>query len=91
MSPRVYLSTYPYPATPEEETPVSMRIQLSHATVKALQSSLDDSVDFPVRPTHTSIDRNGHLESHFPHGCTSSGCQLGAGFWTASSKYEHPH
>jgi len=38
MSTRVYLSTYPYPTTPEEETPVYMRLQLSHATVKELQS-----------------------------------------------------
>ena len=40
MSTRVYLSKYPYPTTPEEDTPVCMRIQLSHATVKALQSRL---------------------------------------------------
>ena len=40
MSTRVYLSTYPYPTTPEEETPVCRRIQLSHATVKELQSHL---------------------------------------------------
>src|SRR5215813_7654550 len=33
-----------------------MRIQLSHATVKELQSSLDDPVDFPVRPTHPSTE-----------------------------------
>src|SRR5262244_4002879 len=40
MSTRVYLSKYPYPTIPEEDTPVCMRIQLSHATVKALQSRL---------------------------------------------------
>ena len=40
MSTRVYLSKYPYPTTPEEDTPVCIRIQLSHATVKALQSRL---------------------------------------------------
>src|SRR5919199_2479219 len=36
MSTRVYLSKYPYPTTPEEDTPVCMRIQLSRATVKDL-------------------------------------------------------
>jgi transposase len=36
----VYLSQYPYPTTPEEDTPVCIRIQLSHATVKELQSRL---------------------------------------------------
>ena len=40
MSTRVYLSKYPYPTTPEEDTPMCIRIQLSHATVKALQSRL---------------------------------------------------
>jgi hypothetical protein len=40
MSTRMYLSTYPSPITPEEETPVCMRIQRSHATVKDLQSRL---------------------------------------------------
>jgi hypothetical protein len=40
MSTRVYLSKYPYPTTPEEDTPVCSRIQLSHATVKELQSRL---------------------------------------------------
>jgi len=40
MSTRVYLSQYPYPTTPEEDTPMCIRIQLSHATVKALQSRL---------------------------------------------------
>jgi len=34
----VYLSKYPYPTIPEEDTPVCIRIQLSHVTVKALQS-----------------------------------------------------
>jgi len=36
----VYLSKYPYPTIPEEDTPVCIRIQLSHVTVKALQSRL---------------------------------------------------
>jgi len=40
MSTRVYLSKYPYPTIPEEDTPVCIRIQLSHVTVKALQSRL---------------------------------------------------
>ena len=40
MSTRVYLSKYSYPTTPEEDTPVCIRIQLSHATVKELQSRL---------------------------------------------------
>jgi hypothetical protein len=43
MSTRVYLSQYPYPTTPEEDTPVCMRIQLSHATVKDLQSRLQQA------------------------------------------------
>jgi transposase len=38
MSPWVYLFQYPYPTTQEEDTPVGIRIQLSHTTVKALQS-----------------------------------------------------
>jgi hypothetical protein len=40
MSTRVYRSKYPYPTTPEEDTPVCIRIQRSHVTVKALQSRL---------------------------------------------------
>ena len=40
MSTRVYLSTYPYPTPSEEETPVCLRLQRSHATVKELQSRL---------------------------------------------------
>src|SRR5262249_13648740 len=90
MRPRVDRSTAPYPPTAEEETALCLRIPRRHVTVKALQRRLDDPVDFPVRLTHTAIDRNGYRESHFAHGCTSSGCRLGAGFWTASSKYDHP-
>jgi hypothetical protein len=36
MSKRVYLSKNPYQTIQEEKTPVSIRIQASHATVKAL-------------------------------------------------------
>jgi transposase len=43
MSPRVYLSQYPYPTTQEEDTPVGIRIQLSHTTVKDLQSRLQQA------------------------------------------------
>ena len=90
MRTRVYHSTDPSPPTAEQETALCLRIPRRHAPVKALQRPLDDPLDFPVRPTHKAIDRNGHRESHFPHGCTSSGCRLGAGFWTASSKDDHP-
>jgi len=69
---------------------VCLRIPRRHAPVKALQRPLDDPLDCPVRPTHTSIDRNGHRECHFPHSCTSSGGRVGAGFWTALSKDDHP-
>ena len=60
MSTRVYLSTYPYPTTPEEDTPVSLRIQVSAATVKALhtklqQAYLKDAVRL-VRRTTVLID-----------------------------------
>ena len=40
MSTRVYLSKHTCPTTPEENTPVCLRIQLSRATVKALHSRL---------------------------------------------------
>jgi transposase len=43
MSKRVYLSKNPYQTTQEENTPVSIRIQASNATVKALQSRLQDA------------------------------------------------
>ena len=43
MSKRVYLSKNPYQTTQEEHTPVSIRIQASHATVKALQTRLQDA------------------------------------------------
>ncbi len=43
MSKRVYLSKNPYQTTQEENTPVSLRIQASHATVKALQTRLQDA------------------------------------------------
>ena len=40
MSPQVYLSKNTCQTTPEEDTPVGIRIQLSHATVKDLHSRL---------------------------------------------------
>ena len=40
MSTRVYLSKHTCPTTPEENTPVCIRIQLNRATVKALHSRL---------------------------------------------------
>ena len=40
MSTRVYLSKHTYQTTPEEDTPVCLRIQLSRATVKDLHSRL---------------------------------------------------
>ena len=43
MSTRVYLSKNPYQTTQEEHTPVSIRIQVSNATVKALQTRLQDA------------------------------------------------
>ena len=43
MSTRVYLSKNPCPTTQEEKTPVCIRIQASHATVKALQARLQDA------------------------------------------------
>jgi transposase len=43
MSKRVYLSKNPYQTTQEENTPVSIRIQASNATVKALQTRLQDA------------------------------------------------
>src|SRR5215831_15138684 len=43
MSKRVYLSKNPYQPIQEEKTPVSIRIQASHATVKALQTRLQDA------------------------------------------------
>jgi transposase len=43
MSKRVYLSKNPYQTIQEEKTPVSIRIQASHATVKALQTRLQDA------------------------------------------------
>ena len=43
MSTRVYLSKNPYQTTQEEDTPVCIRIQASHATVKALHTRLQDA------------------------------------------------
>jgi transposase len=43
MSKRVSLSKNPYQTTQEENTPVSIRIQASNATVKALQTRLQDA------------------------------------------------
>jgi hypothetical protein len=43
MSKRVYLSKNPYQTPQEEHTPVSIRIQASNATVKALQTRLQDA------------------------------------------------
>src|SRR5437870_12398845 len=43
MSKRVYLSKNPYQTIQEENTPVSLRIQASNATVKALQTRLQDA------------------------------------------------
>jgi len=43
MSTWVYLSKNPCQTTPEENTPVCIRIQASHATVKALQARLQDA------------------------------------------------
>ena len=43
MSTRVYLSKNPCQTTQEEHTPVCIRIQASHATVKALQARLQDA------------------------------------------------
>jgi transposase len=43
MSKRVYLSKNPCQTTQEEHTPVSLRIQVSNATVKALQTRLQDA------------------------------------------------
>ena len=43
MSTRVYLSKNLCQTTPEENTPVCIRIQASHATVKALQARLQDA------------------------------------------------
>jgi transposase len=43
MSTRVYLSKHPCQTTQEENTPVCIRIQASHATVKALQVRLQDA------------------------------------------------
>jgi transposase len=43
MSTRVYLSQHTYQTTPEEDTPVCIRIQLSRATVKDLHSRLQQA------------------------------------------------
>ena len=43
MSTWVYLSQNPCQTTPEENTPVCIRIQASHVTVKALQARLQDA------------------------------------------------
>src|SRR4029453_13945152 len=43
MSKGVYLSKNACATTPQEDTPVSMRIQASHTTVKALQCRLQDA------------------------------------------------
>src|SRR5215467_11200201 len=43
MSKRVYLPKNPCQTTQEEKTPVSIRIQASNATVKALQTRLQDA------------------------------------------------
>jgi transposase len=43
MSKRVYLSKHSYPTISQEDTPVSIRIQLSRATVKDLHRRLQDA------------------------------------------------
>ena len=43
MNKRVYFPKNPCQTIPEEHTPVSIRIQASHATVKALQTRLQDA------------------------------------------------
>jgi transposase len=43
MSKRVYLSKHSYPTISQEDTPVSLRIQLSRATVKDLHRRLQDA------------------------------------------------
>src|SRR6266480_4423248 len=43
MSTRVYLSKHTGQTTPEEDTPVCIRIQRSRATVKALHSRLQQA------------------------------------------------
>src|SRR5262249_35835680 len=43
MSKRVYLSKHSYSTTSQENTPVSITIQLSRATVKALHRRLQDA------------------------------------------------
>jgi len=43
MSKRVYLLKNPYQTTQEEHTPVSLRIQASNATVKAMHTRLQDA------------------------------------------------
>jgi hypothetical protein len=43
MSTRVYLSQHTYQTTLQEDTPVCLRIQLSHATGKELHSRLQDA------------------------------------------------
>jgi transposase len=43
MSKRVYLSKNDFAITQHEDTPVSMRIQASNATIKALQTRLQDA------------------------------------------------
>ena len=64
MSTRVYLSQYTCQTTPKEDTPVSLRIQLSRATVKELHSRLQDAYRRDdmrvVRRTTVWIDRLVH-------------------------------
>ena len=45
MSKRVYLAKYNSRTTQSKDTPVSIRIQLSHATVKGLHSRLQHAYE----------------------------------------------
>ena len=74
MSKRVYLSKNPCQTTQEEDTPVCIRIQASHATVKALQTRLQDAyrrddvrlvrrITCAARPAHPDGLRAGALRA----------------------------
>jgi transposase len=64
MNKRVYLSKPSYPTTSQENTPVSIRIQLNRATVKDLHRRLQDAYQHDdvrlVRRTTVLIDLLGH-------------------------------
>src|SRR5215510_2158239 len=65
MSKRVYLSKNPYQTTQEEHTPVSIRIQASNATVKALHTQLQDAYrrdDVRLVRRAEGIDEPSHIE-----------------------------